>query len=371
MKIIVSPKSALRAAVLFLAIGAISLVLFAIALASFFRTGTANYAIPIPMAILAVISLVFGWRCMQLHNLRKAQEASGVPYRYRLVDAFVAEGSSGNPAACFFLDEGQCLTEAEMQAVAKEHKGIASEVAYCTTKDGTIHLAYFSPESEVDFCGHATIACMHSLIKDSPELLAKREITVQTNRKGALTVYNELESHDSVLISAPKPVWIGTHLDNHSIAESLGIPDDVIDGTHPMDLIDAGLRTLIVPLSTLAAVLSVSPQEQTLREFCIANGIDIVVVFSNETESLQRIAHTRVFAPRFGYLEDPATGSGNSALGYYMLQNRLWDGSPCIIEQGPGGQAFNAVRLSLLDGRVLFGGNVAVRVDGFYYTEIA
>ncbi len=48
-------------------------------------------------------------------------------------------------------------------------------------------------------------------------------------------------------------------------------------------------------------------------------------------ELKQNIAHTRVFAPKFGYLEDPATGSGNSAFGYYMLKNALWDGTPATI----------------------------------------
>ena len=44
-------------------------------------------------------------------------------------------------------------------------------------------------------------------------------------------------------------------------------------------------------------------------------------VFSKQTADVSAYAHTRVFAPKFGYLEDPATGSGNSAYANYMLSD--------------------------------------------------
>lgn len=58
-------------------------------------------------------------------------------------------------------------------------------------------------ECEVDFCGHGTIACMYSLIKDAPFLLEQKEITVNTSRKGTLSVYNEISTQDAVYITAP------------------------------------------------------------------------------------------------------------------------------------------------------------------------
>jgi PhzF family phenazine biosynthesis protein len=137
----------------------------------------------------------------------------------------------------------------------------------------------------------------------------------------------------------------------------------------PIDLIDAGLRTLVIPLRDLEAEISVFPDEQVLKAFCIANNIDIILIYSQEVKAQNNIAHTRVFAPKFGYLEDPATGSGNSAFGYYMLKNKLWDGTDCCIEQGGKDRVFNSVRLSLANGAVLFGGKATVRIDGFYFME--
>lgn len=288
-------------------------------------------------------------------------------YKYRKIDAFTNGNSLGNPAACLYLASEQTLSELEMLDIAKQHKGFVSEVIYCKSKGNGIHLTYYSSECEVDFCGHGTIACMYGLIKDTPSLLSQKEISIQTNRKGALTVYNRIAEQDAVLITAPAPIHIGTQPGNDIISNSLGVLQGTISTVYPVDLIDAGLRTLIVPFCDLATEISIFPNEQILQKFCIENNIDIVLIFSDETKESAYIAHTRVFAPKFGYLEDPATGSGNSAFGYYMLKNGIWDGNDCAVEQGGNDRVFNGIRLSQMDGKVLFGGSATVRIDGTYY----
>jgi predicted PhzF superfamily epimerase YddE/YHI9 len=86
-----------------------------------------------------------------------------------------------------------------------------------------------------------------------------------------------------------------------------------------------------------------------------------------EVKDRNNVAHTRVFAPKFGYLEDPATGSGNSAFGYYMLKNAIWQGSAVSIEQGRMDRAFNIVELIRKDQRILFGGRGTTRIQGEYF----
>ena len=259
------------------------------------------------------------------------------------------------------------MNELQMLDIAKQHKGFVSEVIYCENQDGKIRLTYYSSECEVDFCGHGTIACMYSLIKGSPTLMQQKEISIQTNKKGALTIYNRIAEQDAVLITAPAPNYIGTQLDADAVSKALGVPQSTINPAYPIDLVDAGLRTLIVPLCDFEMEISVFPREHSLQQFCIKNDIDIILIFTQDTQKSGCIAHTRVFAPKFGYLEDPATGSGNSAFGYYMLKNGLWDGSECVVEQGSNDRVFNNVRLLLKDGKVLFGGSATIRIDGVYY----
>jgi PhzF family phenazine biosynthesis protein len=286
---------------------------------------------------------------------------------YRKVDAFTAGGSLGNPAACIYLRPGETLTDAEMLAVAKQHKGFVTEVVYCAEQArGEFSLSYYSSECEVDFCGHGTIACMHTLIAETPELRDQKEIPIRTNKKGDLTVYNELAARNAVFITAPEPRFIGSRVAAEEIAESMSLDAGRIAGERPVDVIDAGLRTLIIPLASLRDEISLFPDEQRLKAFCEKIGVDIVLIYSLETADPKNAAHTLVFAPRFGYLEDPATGSGNSAFGHYMLKNNLWDGSPATIEQGGEDRVFNSVQLSAKEGRVLFGGGATVRITGGY-----
>ena len=286
--------------------------------------------------------------------------------RYQQTDAFTAQGSSGNPAATLYLAPQQELTPEQMLTVAKQHAGVVSEVVYCRHDTTGIYLTYYSSECEVDFCGHGTVACMVGLIRDNPALLAQAEIPVHTHKKGMLTIYNHLAERDAVLIAAPAPVYCGTSLTRETVADNLGLSAAALDDALPLDIIDAGLRTLLVPLRDWQTTISLFPHEQKLKHFCLTNDIDIILIFCRETERAGHIAHTRVFAPKFGYLEDPATGSGNSAFAYYMRQNHLWDGSDCLVEQGGNDRIFNDIALSYRDGTVLFGGSATVRIDSTY-----
>jgi PhzF family phenazine biosynthesis protein len=78
-----------------------------------------------------------------------------------------------------------------------------------------------------------------------------------------------------------------------------------------------------------------------------------------------------VFAPTFGYIEDPATGSGNSAFGYYLLKNAMWKAETIVIEQNGLLEEFNIVKLQKQtdekgNNHVLFGGGAVTRIEGKY-----
>ncbi len=288
-------------------------------------------------------------------------------FTYRKLDAFTSGKSKGNPAACLYLEKDQQLTEEEMLTIAKDHKGFVSEVVYCSPLDDNAYrLRYYSSECEVEFCGHGTIACMYNLVKSNKELQQTKEITIKTN-KGDLKVYNELQSLDAVFITAPAPEYLEVKPSLTDIAFNLQTTVEVLNQQHPVMLIDAGLRTLIVPIMNLDNILGLQPDEPKLKEFCLNNDIDIILVFSNDIADKLNKIRTRVFAPKFGYLEDPATGSGNSAMGYYMLKNEMWNGDPVSIEQNAEKELFNTVKLKTLNNQILFGGSAVVKIDGEYF----
>ena len=278
-------------------------------------------------------------------------------YRYVKSNAFTSGESLGNPAACIFTGQEK-LTPKQMQAIAAEHKGFVMEVVFCSQSDvADCKLTYYSSECEVEFCGHGTIATMYTMVKETPELMAKPVITAETNRKGIIEVFNAINEEDE-------------HPMNLSIAQiedALTLPHGSIRKDLPIRIIDAGLRTLLVPIADLETEISVYPNEQILKTFCESNDIDIILVFSKQTADTSAFAHTRVFAPKFGYLEDPATGSGNSAFANYLLSEGLWKGEPIMIEQGGNNRIFNSVKLKCQDGKVLFGGKATKKIEGEYY----
>jgi PhzF family phenazine biosynthesis protein len=293
-------------------------------------------------------------------------------YRFKKIDAFTGPGSSGNPAACVYLDRE--IPGEQMQRIARELKGFVSEVVYCRLLAGTeapaYALRYFSSECEVEFCGHGTIACLYDLIAATPALSGRSEIALST-RKGPLVGYNRLAVADAVFIQAPSAVHTGSMLGAEMAAEALNIPAGWVDARYPIDRINAGLETLIVPIDSLRHTVAMLPAMEPLKRFCEAHGIDIVTVFTVEVAEKAHLVRTRVFAPKYGYLEDPATGSGNSAVGYYLLKNQLWQGGLVAVEQGPSLEAPNVVRLDSLPDlpagrRVLFGGGATVRIEGEY-----
>ena len=288
-------------------------------------------------------------------------------YRYVKSDAFTSGDSLGNPASCIFTGQ-EDLSPEQMQAIAAEHKGFAMEVVFCGQSDvADCKLTYYSSECEVEFCGHGTIATMYTMVKETPELLAKPVITAETNRKGIIEVFNAINEEDAVYITAPDPIEHPMKLSIEQIENELALPHGAIRKDLPIRIIDAGLRTLLVPIADLDTEISVYPNEQSLKTFCLGNDIDIILIFSKQTSDNDAFAHTRVFAPKFGYLEDPATGSGNSAFANYLLSEKLWDGKPITIEQGGNDRIFNSVKLKCQDGKVLFGGRATKKIAGEYY----
>jgi PhzF family phenazine biosynthesis protein len=290
-------------------------------------------------------------------------------FPFKKIDAFTSGKSAGNPAGCIYLRKKGDISEVDMQLIARELKGYVNEVVYLFPEKDGIFLRYYSAECEVDFCGHGTIAAMYDYISTHSDLLNRYSVKIRVKDE-YLDVYNRLKEEGSVYIMAPEPRYNALNLNKTETAAALDIKKRAISVTWGPALINAGLNTLIVPLSGLSTCLEMKPEETKLKGFCLDNGIDIVLVFTQETADKNNNFRTRVFAPKYGYLEDPATGSGNSAFGYYLLKQGAWEGGTLNIEQNNSFNSPNIVKLSTVKKddkvRVLFGGAAMVKIEGQY-----
>lgn len=289
-------------------------------------------------------------------------------FTFKKMDAFATATSGGNPAAAVYLDAMASITEPEMQRIARELKGFVSEVGYIARiAPDAFKIRYFSSEKEVPFCGHATIAIMHDLVTQDPSLASLEQILLHTN-KGVLAVQNR---DGAVFIHAPEPVFTECRIERSGICKALGIPESVLDGSIETGIVNAGNQTLCLALKTCQDVAGVAPDYQTVLAFCERHQLDAITIFSRHVAHPENHFRTRVFAAPFGYLEDPATGSGNAALGYHLHRCGHWDGAPIRLEQNADLENPNIVRLSSIADpkhgtRVIFGGGAIVRIEGRY-----
>jgi len=240
---------------------------------------------------------------------------------FKKIDAFATTASDGNPAGYIHLNSLSDITHSAMQQIAKGLKGFVNEVGFVAqTSETGFSLKFFSSECEVDFCGHATIAIMYDLISNNDQLKRIETIDIQTNR-GKLAVRNKIQNEDAVYIMSPVPMYYPSNMNIEAISKALKIAPSAILSDEPVSIINAGLTTLIIPIKSIDAILDISPDIHELKLFCLESQIDIIEVFTREVIDKHNSYRVRVFAPKFGYLEDPATGSGNSAFGYYLIKN--------------------------------------------------
>jgi PhzF family phenazine biosynthesis protein len=293
-------------------------------------------------------------------------------YSFKKIDAFATSESGGNPAAIVTISDFDEISSLEMQRIARELKGFVCETCFLARiASDAFKVCYFSSEKEVQFCGHATIAAAYDCVRNNPAIAELPHFFFHTN-KGILLVENRVLDQDAVYIHAPIPIHAQCTIPLPEVCKALNLSENSVDPSIEVGIVDAGNQTLCVPLRSLNDIVGAHPDYNLLLAFCQLHQLDVVAVFSREVADSSNHLRTRVFAPPFGYLEDPATGSGNAAIGYHLLRTGDWAGEPIRIEQNANIQNPNIVRLATVLNtecgglRVIFGGSAILRIDGRY-----
>jgi len=206
------------------------------------------------------------------------------------IDAFATRPFTGNPAAVMPLDAW--LDDAVLQAIAEENN--LSETAFIVADESgaaDYELRWFTPETEVALCGHATLASGHYILSREP---ARDRVTFRTRKAGVLSV-----SRDGAVYAMALPAYPPQPVDVPGLHDALGI---------------TGGETLHHPngynltvLNSADAVLAITPDFRALA--AIGHTLNIVTARGEDTDII-----SRVFAPAAGIDEDPVTGSAHSVL---------------------------------------------------------
>ena len=208
-----------------------------------------------------------------------------------IVDAFADKVFCGNQAAVCVLDSW--ISDSLMQNIAKENN--FSETAFTVKEGDKYHLRWFTPASEIDFCGHATLGTAFVLFnfyeKDVDKITFKTQVgELSVEKQGGLFKLNF-------------PAYRCNKIEvTDKMEEALGLrpKEAYID------------RDLLLVLENAEQVRALSPNQNKLKEL---KGLCIVVTAPSDSPEYDCVS--RVFCPELGLMEDPVTGSSHCMIAPY------------------------------------------------------
>ena len=268
----------------------------------------------------------------------------------QIVNAFIDGATGGNPAGV--VVDANALTAAQKLKVA-QRVGL-SETAFVSASDiATIKLEFFTPTRQIAHCGHATIATF-SLLRQLGLVgsghLSKE--TIDGNRD--ILVEGEMAFMEQL---APRytQVAVTSELGNRVLA-SLGLTQtQLLNGVDPY-IVNTGNAFLLVPLPDELSVAELRPRLHLVES--LSDELDLIgyYVFSTMTKVQASHAGARMFAPRFGIPEEPATGMAAGPLACFLHDHLGVEGRELLIEQGwlmqPPSPSVIKVVLDVVDGKI-------------------
>lgn len=257
--------------------------------------------------------------------------------KINIVDAFAQERFKGNSAAVIISTEW--MSADLMQAIAMENN--LSETAFLVKgDDGSYAIRWFSPFTEIDFCGHATLAAASIIFKENPEL---GSVTLYAKAVGRMAV--ERLDDGSIQMDFP----------NRKPLPVKNVPKDLLQG-----LSIAPTRVLrndqayFAVYDKEADVLNVEQSKEHLVALApydvvvTANGIDYDFV-------------SRYFWPANGGDEDPVTGSIHTGLAPYWAE--LLGKNHLVAYQAS--QRGGVLSCRVTDQRVFISGKAVQYLEGY------
>nr|WP_288933823.1 PhzF family phenazine biosynthesis protein [uncultured Allomuricauda sp.] len=211
------------------------------------------------------------------------------------IDAFTSQTFGGNPAAVCILDSW--LSPELMQKIAQENN--LAETAFAVKKDSLYELRWFTPEVEVDLCGHATLATAFVLFHFYD--LEENTIQFYSYRSGNLTV----SKADNGWLTLDFPT------DNLIAIRNVAELDNAI-GLTPIKTLK-GKTDYMMVYNSQQEIEAIEPNHHLLAQLDV-RGV-IVTAPGDEVDFVSRF-----FAPACGIPEDPVTGSAHTSLSPYWSE---------------------------------------------------
>ena len=256
------------------------------------------------------------------------------------VDAFTTDPFKGNPAAVLVLY--QELSDELMQSIAVEMN--LSETAFVLIrKDEPPLLRWFTPNFEIDLCGHATLASGHILMSEIYNDL--NEIVFDTKFVGPISVVKTLKGY-----CMDFPSRLGEKQNLKDIPNFL--LDAITSAARPHTVYKS--RDLMLVYEDEQVVYDIDPDFSLLKKFD-----DFIIVTAKSKDSKYDFV-SRFFCADDGISEDPVTGSSHSTLAPYWA--KIFDKN--ILKAYQASKRGGELWLEVGENRVMIEGEAVTVITG-------
>jgi PhzF family phenazine biosynthesis protein len=236
---------------------------------------------------------------------------SGTLYRRA---AFTDNPKGGNPAGVWI---GEALPPVEVMQRTAAEVGYSETAFVAPTRGRTRTIRYYSPEMEVAFCGHATIATgviLGEIKGDGTYRLesAVGEIPVTVESQGGMR---------EALLTSVEPRFTGAPegLVKQALA-ALGWEASDLDDSIPPAKAYAGAWHLVFAVKDSQRLATLNYDFENLKALMLLEGLTTLQLVWRESTY---VFHSRNPFPVGGVVEDPATGAAAAALGGYLREAKL------------------------------------------------
>ncbi|HUL72619.1 MAG TPA: PhzF family phenazine biosynthesis protein [Vicinamibacterales bacterium] len=256
--------------------------------------------------------------------------------RFATLDVFTRTAFAGNPLAVVLQPEG--LDTGAMLAIAREFN-LSETVFVCPPVDPTAraNVRIFTPARELPFAGHPTIGT--AVLLGSLDGGGERAFVLE-EKVGRVPCRVRSTGATRGRASFDLPRLPAKEADAPAVkdmARALGLKiDDFTFDNLAAARWSAGNAFTFVPVRGLDAIGRCAVDLAAFEQVFGSGGPGAAFVFCRETRDATHAFHARMFAPAFGVLEDPATGSAVAAFsGYLAASGQYADGTHVVcIEQG-------------------------------------
>jgi trans-2,3-dihydro-3-hydroxyanthranilate isomerase len=235
-----------------------------------------------------------------------------------MFDVFAERAGGGNP--CPVIPAGDDLGDEQMQRIAAATGHETVFLLTPTVPDARIRMRYFVPRHEMEMCVHATIAALTHLAEQG--VVPTGQVPVETPLGVLGTV---VEPDGTVTVDQFPPMFQSPMPDvREELAHVLGCPADrIVVGSTPR-IVSVSRAKLLVEIVDAAALHSLRPRPERVRQLCERLGATGVYPFATPSDGR---AVARQFPRDSGYPEDPATGLAAAALATLLAAREPGDGT--------------------------------------------